>query len=62
MQVKGQFHNYMQGTFNDIIAEIDKLANFAKNPNVLNEIEIEKLELSLKQNVKAIEYLTTEQQ
>ncbi|MDQ0228835.1 hypothetical protein [Metabacillus malikii] len=43
--------------FLEIYNDLDKLVFIANNANIFNQHEVSRIEKSIKQNVKAIEYL-----
>lgn len=47
--------------FSEIYRDLDKLVFIANNANVFNQLEVSRIEKSIKQNVKAIEYLLISQ-
>ncbi|PMC39262.1 hypothetical protein CJ195_04845 [Bacillus sp. UMB0899] len=47
--------------FQEIYKDIDKLVFISNNANVFNHNEITRIEKSIKQNVKAIEYILISQ-
>jgi hypothetical protein len=47
--------------FSEIYRDLDKLVFIANNANVFNQHEVSRIEKSIKQNVKAIEYLLVSQ-
>ncbi|APH04677.1 hypothetical protein [Bacillus weihaiensis] len=51
----------IKGAFSEIYKDLDKLVFIANNANVFNQNEISRIEKSIKQNVKAIEYILISQ-
>jgi hypothetical protein len=47
--------------FSEIYKDLDKLVFIANNANIFNSNEVSRIEKSIKQNVKAIEYLLVSQ-
>ncbi len=43
--------------FGEIYEDLEKLVYIANNANVFNHVEVRRIENSIKQNIKAIEYL-----
>ncbi|MBO1513769.1 MULTISPECIES: hypothetical protein [Metabacillus] len=47
--------------FSEIYRDLDKLVFIANNANIFNQHEVSRIEKSIKQNVKAVEYLLVSQ-
>ncbi|MBU7593213.1 hypothetical protein AB3Z07_16170 [Metabacillus halosaccharovorans] len=57
----GPLDSSIKEAFQEIYKDIDKLVFIANNANVFNHNEVSRIEKSIKQNVKAIEYLLISQ-
>jgi hypothetical protein len=56
-----QLESTIKEAFSEIYRDLDKLVFIANNANVFNQLEVSRIEKSIKQNVKAIEYLLLSQ-
>ncbi|MFC0271684.1 hypothetical protein ACFFIX_09470 [Metabacillus herbersteinensis] len=57
-----QLDSTIKVAFTEIYQDLEKLIFIANNSNVFNQLEVGRIEKSIKQNVKAIEYLIVSQQ
>lgn len=58
MKHNNELNDHIKTAFDEIYSDLNKLVYIASHPNVLNGFEVKKIEKKLKQNIKAIEYLT----
>lgn len=54
---KEHLDSTIKEAFEEIYDDLEKLVYIANNANVFNQVEVRRIESSIKQNIKAIEYL-----
>lgn len=52
----------IKDAFSEVYRDLDKLVFIANNANIFNQHEVSRIEKSIKQNVKAIEYILISKQ
>ncbi|MGG4491867.1 hypothetical protein [Metabacillus idriensis] len=61
MRTKVSINEDVKNAFHEIYGDLDMLLFMAKNGNVFNQFEVNRIEKKLKQNIKAVEYLMISQ-
>lgn len=61
MRTKVSINEDVKNAFYEIYGDLDMLLFMAKNGNVFNQFEVNRIEKKLKQNIKAVEYLMISQ-
>lgn len=61
MRTKVSINEDVKNAFYEIYGDLDMLLFMAKNGNVFNQYEVNRIEKKLKQNIKAVEYLMISQ-